>query len=147
MNDIKTMHDVVEDSIGSQTLAARLIYIFAGTALLVAIVGLYGLLAYQVNQRTREIGVRIALGARKYDVLQLIMRHAVWLLGLGMSAGLLLALGTGRILSSFIWGVSEHDGLTTIGISMLMLACGLLAAYVPARRAACIDPMTALRNE
>jgi ABC-type antimicrobial peptide transport system permease subunit len=138
---------VVEDSIGSQTLAARLIYIFAGTALLVAIVGLYGLLAYQVNQRTREIGVRIALGARKYDVLQLIMRHAVWLLGLGMSAGLLLALGTGRILSSFIWGVSEHDGLTTIGISMLMLACGLLAAYVPARRAACIDPMTALRNE
>jgi predicted permease len=147
MNEVKTMHEVIEDSIGSQTLAARLIGGFAGVALLIAVVGLYGLLAYTVGQRTREIGVRIALGATKENVLRLILRHALILLAVGVALGIGGAMAAGRVLKSFLFGVGAYDGFTIALVSAVLVACGLVAAYVPARRAAEIDPMTALRTE
>jgi predicted permease len=147
INKVKTMHEVVEDSIGSQTLAARLIGVFSAIALLIAVVGLYGLLAYTVSQRTREIGVRIALGASRENVLGLVLHRAVRLLGIGLGFGLAGAWFAGRVLRSFLFGVGAHDSVTIAMVSLLLFACGISAAYLPASRAAAIDPMTALRTE
>jgi predicted permease len=145
--DIKTMQDLIEESIGSQTLAARLLEIFAAVALLIAVVGLYGLLAYGVNQRTREIGVRMALGAQRGNVLSLVLRHAAWLLGLGLVLGVVLSLVAGKVLRTFVFGVSTHDGWTVSTVALIFLGCGLVAAYLPARRAAEVNPVEALRAE
>lgn len=147
VTDIRTMQDLIEESIGSETLAARLLEIFAAMALLVAVVGLYGLLAYGVNQRTREIGVRMALGAQKGNVLGLVLGHAVWLLGSGLVVGVVLVLFAGKLLRTFVFGVSTHDGWTVAGVALVFLSCGLLAAYLPARRAAEVNPVEALRAE
>jgi ABC-type antimicrobial peptide transport system permease subunit len=147
VTDIRTMQDLIEESIGSETLAARLLEIFAAVALLVAVVGLYGLLAYGVNQRTREIGVRMALGAQKGNVLSLVLRHAVWLLGSGLALGIVLSLSVGKLLRTFVFGVSTHDGWTVAAVALVFLSCGLLAAYLPARRAAEVNPVEALRAE
>ena len=144
---ITTMDQIVEDSYGSQRLAAHLLEIFGGSALLLCVAGLYGLLAYIVTQRTRELGVRIALGASQGDLLWLVMRHAGAMLLLGVVLGSGLALASGRLVGGFLYGVSAHDGATLVGAAMLLLISGLTAAYLPARRAAGADPMEALRAE
>ena len=144
---ITTMDEVVEDSYGSQMLAAHLLEIFGGSALLLCVAGLYGLLAYVVNQRTREIGVRIALGAPRGNVLWLVLRQAGAMLMAGVTVGIGLALASGRLARGFLYGVKPHDTWTLAGAAALLFACGMLAAYVPARRAARIDPMEALRVE
>lgn len=144
---ITTMDQIVEDSYGSQRLAAHLLEIFGGSALLLCVAGLYGLLAYVVAQRTRELGVRIALGARRANLLWLVMRQAGAMLLLGVAVGTGLALASGRLVSGYLYGVSAHDGWTLAGAAALLLASGLLAAFLPARRAASVDPMQALRTE
>jgi predicted permease len=144
---ITTMDQIVEDSYGSQRLAAHLLEIFGGSALLLCVAGLYGLLAYIVTQRTRELGVRIALGASRGDLLWLVMRQAGAMLLLGVVLGSGLALASGRLVGGFLYGVSAHDGATLVGAAMLLLISGLTAAYLPARRAAGADPMEALRAE
>ena len=144
---ITTMDQIVEDSYGSQRLAAHLLEIFGGSALLLCVAGLYGLLAYIVTQRTRELGVRIALGASQGDLLWLVMRQAGAMLLLGVVLGSGLALASGRLVGGFLYGVSAHDGATLVGAAMLLLISGLTAAYLPARRAAGADPMEALRAE
>lgn len=144
---ITTMDQVVEDSYGSQRLAAHLLEIFGGSALVLCIGGLYGLLAYVVSQRTRELGVRIALGAGRGTLLWMVMRQAGIMLVAGVSVGTALALASGKLVSRFLFGVSAHDAWTIAGAAILLLACGLLAAYLPARRAAGVDPMQALRTE
>ncbi|MDR5729183.1 MAG: FtsX-like permease family protein [Terriglobia bacterium] len=141
------MNQAVEDSIGSQRLAARVIGIFGGLALLITVVGLYGLLSYSVAQRTREIGIRMALGADRGRVMGMVLRQALTLLILGTAAGLALALWSTRLLHSFLYGVGKHDPLTLAIVPLLLLLCGLVSAIVPARRAASIDPMQALRAE
>lgn len=142
-----TMDQVVEDSFGSQRLAAHLLEVFGGVALLLCVAGLYGLLAYVVTQRTRELGVRIALGARREDLLWLVLRQAGAMLLVGVAAGLGLAWASGKLVGGFLYGVKAHDGWTLAGAAVVLFACGMLAAYVPAQRAAGVDPMEALRSE
>jgi predicted permease len=144
---ITTMDQIVEDSYGSQRLAAHLLEIFGGSALLLCVAGLYGLLAYVVAQRTRALGMRIALGARRGDLLWLVMRQAGAMLLVGVTVGTGLALASGQLVRGYLYGVSAHDGWTLAGAAALLLACGLLAAFLPARRAASVDPMQALRTE
>ncbi|HLY39623.1 MAG TPA: ABC transporter permease [Terracidiphilus sp.] len=142
-----TMDQVVEDSFGSQRLAAHLLEIFGGAALLIAVGGLYGLLAWVVTQRTREMGVRVALGAGRASLLWLVLRQAGWMLLAGVAVGTGLAFGAGRLLRGYLFGVSTHDAWTMAGAALLLFASGMLAAYLPARRAARVDPMVALRTE
>jgi len=144
---ITPMDQIVEDSYGSQRLAAHLLEIFGGSALLLCVAGLYGLLAYIVSQRTRELGVRIALGASRRNLLWLVMRQASAMLLMGVALGTVLALASGRLVGGFLYGVSAHDGKTLVAAAMLLLISGLTAAYLPARRAAGADPMEALRAE
>jgi len=146
-SNFTTMDQVVEDSFGSQRLAAHLLEIFGGSALLLCVTGLYGLLAYVVSQRTRELGVRLALGARRGDLLWLVMRQASVMLVCGVVVGLGLAVASGRVVRSYLYGVSARDGWTLGLVALVLMVAGLLAAYLPARRAALVDPMEALRAE
>jgi predicted permease len=145
--NITTMEQVVEDSYGSQRLAAHLLEIFGGAALLLCVAGLYGLLAYVVTQRTREMGVRIALGSPRGKLLWLILRQAGVMLLAGVIVGSALAWSASRLVRGFLYGVKAHDGWTLAAAALLLLVSGLLAAYLPARRAANVDPMDALRAE
>jgi predicted permease len=142
-----TMDQEVEDSYGSQQLAARLLEIFGGTALVLCIAGIYGLLAYLVTQRTRELGIRIALGAQRRRVMGIVLRQAGGMLLCGLAAGLLLAYATSRLLGTLLYGVRPHDPWTMAAVTLLLLASGLAASYLPARRAAGVDPVEALRSE
>lgn len=143
----QTMDQIVEDSFGSQRLAAHLLEIFGGSALLLCVAGLYGLLAYVVTQRTRELGVRIALGAQRGNLLWLVLRQAGMMLAVGVAVGLGLAWASGKLVGGFLYGVKAHDGWTLIGSALLLFSSGMLAAYLPARRAAAVNPMEALRAE
>jgi ABC-type antimicrobial peptide transport system permease subunit len=144
---IETMNQVVEDAMASQVLAARLLELLAGAALLVALSGLYGLLSYLVSQRTRELGVRIALGAQRQDIMEMLLGQASRMLLAGAAIGLALAYISTRLVAGFLFGVKPHDLGTMLGVTMLLLTVGLLAAYLPARTAARVDPMQALRRE
>lgn len=142
-----TMEQVVEDSYGSQQLASRLLEIFGGTALVLCIAGIYGLLAYLVTQRTRELGIRLALGAQRSRVMAMVLWHAAGMLLCGLGVGLMLAYMSAQLLHTLLYGVTVHDPWTMAAVTLMLLAGGLAAAYVPARRAAGVDPMEALRSE
>jgi predicted permease len=146
-SEILTMDQVVEDSLGSQLLAAHLLEIFAGTALGVALAGLFGLLTYLVGQRTRELGIRMALGAQRETIVAMILKQATLMLVTGGLLGIALAWFTSRMLASFLFGVSPHDAWTIAAVSAVLVTCGLFAAYIPARRAAQVNPLEALRAE
>ncbi len=142
-----TMTQVVEDSYGSQQLAARLLEIFGGTALVLCIAGIYGLLAYLVTQRTRELGIRLALGAQRGRVMAMVLWQAGRMLICGLGVGLMLAYISVRLLHTLLYGVTVHDPWTMAAVTLMLLTGGLAAAYLPARRAAGVDPMEALRSE
>ncbi|MGP8175776.1 MAG: ABC transporter permease [Terracidiphilus sp.] len=145
--NVKTIHEAVEDSFGSQTLIAHLLETFAALALLIASVGLYGLLSFAVAQRTREIGLRIALGAPQANILSLILRRALLLVVIGLTIGGALAWFAVKFASSYIYGVQAHDALTFTAVVLVLAAASFLAAWLPARRAAAVDPILALRSE
>lgn len=145
--DVKTIHEAVEDSFGSQTLTAYLLEGFAGVALLIASVGLYGLLSFAVAQRTREIGLRLALGAQPENVVKLVLGRAVLLVAAGLTIGAALAWFAARLAHSYIFGVREHDAATFGAVLLVLTSAALLAAFLPARRAAAVDPILALRSE
>jgi predicted permease len=147
LQDSKSMQQVVDDSLGSQTLAARLLGIFGIAALAIAVAGIYGLLSYSVSQRTRELGVRLALGAQRSDVLWLVLRRASILLGIGIAIGIAVSWATGGILRSFLYGLHAYDAVTVLAVALVLGVCGIAASYLPARRAASTDPMEALRTE
>lgn len=142
-----TMDQVVVDSYGEQRIAARLLQIFAGSALLLCVTGLYALLVFIVTQRTRELGVRFALGAQRRQVIWLVMSQAGRILLVGSAIGLAVSFFASRMLANFLFGVKAHDILALSVASLLLFGTGLAAAYVPARRAANVDPMQALRTE
>lgn len=146
-SNFTTMDQVVEDSYGSQQLAARLLEIFGGAALLLCVAGIYGLLAYLVTQRTKELGLRIALGAQRRNVMWLVLRQASWMLLSGAGVGLILAYLSSLLLRTFLYGIEPHDPWTMGAVTLLLLSGGLAAAYLPARRAASVDPIHALRAE
>jgi predicted permease len=147
IQDLEPMRQAVDDALGSQTLAARLLGIFGLAALLIAVAGIYGLLAYSVSQRTRELGIRLALGAQRNDILWLVLRHAVVLLACGVGLGLVVAWAAAGIMRSFVYGAAAADAATILLVVVVLGLCGLAASYLPARRAAGIDPTEALRTE
>lgn len=124
-----------------------LMALFAGVALVLAVVGLYGVLAYYVNQRTKEIGVRIALGARADEVRWMVIRQAMLPVGAGLAAGLAASFWLNRFLSTLLFGITPHDPTTITTVALLLLMVSFAAAFVPARRAAKVDPIVALRAE
>ena len=142
-----TMDQVVYDSYGDRRLASHLLEVFASSALLLCVVGLYGILTYVVTQRTRELGVRLALGAQKRQLIWLVMRRAVVILISGSVIGLALSFVTTRLISNMMYGVRPYDALTMICATVLLVITGLFASYIPARRAANADPMQILRAE
>ena len=123
-----------------------LLTVFAALALILGAIGIYGVMAYSVNQRTHEIGIRMALGAEPRNILRIVMRQATTLALTGIVFGLGGAFALTRLLSSLLYGVGATDGLTFVLTPLLLGAVALVAAYVPARRAAQVDPMIALRN-
>jgi putative ABC transport system permease protein len=144
---VMTVERVVSDSLAQRRFSMTLFGIFAGLALLLAVVGLYGVMSYTVAQRTHEIGIRVALGAQGRDVLRMVVGQGMLLVGGGVLLGLGGALALTRVMSSLLYGVSATDPLTYAGIALLLAAVALLASYVPARRAMKVDPMVALRYE
>jgi predicted permease len=145
--DIKTMEEVRSISIALYSFSSVMLAIFAGVALLLAAVGIYGVMAFAVTQRTQEIGIRIALGAQTPDVLKLVLRNGMGLALIGVGIGLLGAVGLTRFLSGLLVGVSSTDLITFSVVTLTLLAAALLACYVPARRATKVDPLVALRYE
>lgn len=145
--NVETIHEAVEDSFGSQTLIAHLLETFAGLALMIASVGLYGLLSFAVAQRTREIGVRIALGAPQANILSLILRRALLLVGIGLTIGGAMAWFAVKFASGYIYGVQAHDAFTFTAVAVVLATASFFAAWMPARRAAAVDPILALRSE
>src|SRR5262249_14846716 len=129
------------------TFSAVLLGIFAGFALVLAAIGLYGVASYLVNQCTKEIGVRMALGAQRPDVLKLILGQGLVYTAVGIAIGLIGALVTTLVLSSLLYGIKPNDPVTIMGASLLLAGVALVASYIPARRATKIDPMVALRYE
>lgn len=145
--DVETIHEAVEDSFGSQTLIAQLLETFAVLALTIASVGLYGLLSFVVAQRTREIGVRLALGASQDSILRLVLRRALVLVCIGLAAGGTLAWFASTLARGYIYEVQAHDGLTFVAVIFVLAGAAFIAAWLPARRAASVDPILALRSE
>src|SRR5262249_42743488 len=145
--DVKPLRQIVSDSVSLKRLALILLSVFAIVALMIASAGIYGVMAYSVTQRTREIGVRMALGARGADVLKLIMRQGLALTLTGVAAGWLVAVALTRLMKSLLFEVSDTDPLTYLFVSALLLAVAMLACWIPTRRATRIDPLNALRHE
>jgi putative ABC transport system permease protein len=145
--DVHTLEYYEQASMARTSFTLVMLGLAGGMALLLAIVGLYGVIAYSVSQRTHEIGIRMALGAHKRDVLRLVLGQGMILILVGVGAGIVAALALTRFLSSLLYGVKPTDPLTFITVSLILTAVGLLASFIPARRAANIDPMIALQYE
>jgi putative ABC transport system permease protein len=144
---IQTMQDLVSDNLGGDKLMVGLMGIFAGLALVLAAVGIYGMIAHSVMQRTREIGIRVALGAQKGDVLGLVLRQGGMLIGIGCAIGALLAFPLPRLFKDLFNGFAVQGPLVAIAVTVIVALVSLLATYIPARRAMNLDPMAALRHE
>jgi putative ABC transport system permease protein len=147
ISDLKTMDQRVALSLGPRRSAVTLLTIFAVMALGLSAVGLFGLVRYSVAQRTQEIGVRMALGASRRDVLGMVLREGLRLALGGIFGGLLAAFALTRVLASLLYGVSATDPLTFGGMALLLTLVALFASWIPARRATRVDPMVALRYE
>jgi putative ABC transport system permease protein len=147
IEDIQPMTHTVSESVAQPRLRATLLGIFAAAALLLAILGIYGVLSYSVGRRTREVGIRIALGAQRGDVLRMVLREGLLLSAAGLAVGLAGAFVLTRFLSSLLFEVSRLDPWTYAAVAASLLAAGLLACWIPARRATRVNPILALRQE
>ncbi|HWO03112.1 MAG TPA: FtsX-like permease family protein, partial [Blastocatellia bacterium] len=137
----------LRQSLSQPRFSTVLLGLFACVALMLAAVGIFGVMSYVVTQRTHEIGIRMALGAQRRDVLKLVVGHGMRLTLIGLGIGLAASLALTRLMSSLLFAVSPTDPLTFVAISLLLVAVALLATYLPARRATKVDPMIALRYE
>jgi predicted permease len=144
--NVSSMNDVLDRSLASRRFSADVVGGFAGLALLLASIGIYGLLAYMVGQRSREIGLRMALGARRWDVLKLILSKGIVLAGVGIVVGVIVSAATASMMASLLYGVHPHDLLVFLAVPLLLFAVAVLASYIPARRATKVDPIVALRE-
>ncbi len=145
--NVRTMKQIVSQSVAARRFSMLLLAVFAGLALALAAVGIYGVISYSVAQRTHEIGIRLALGAQKSDVLKLVLGQGMILAAIGVAIGLIGAFVVTRVMATLLYGVSATDSVTFISTSLLLVGMALLACYVPARRASRVDPMVALRYE
>jgi putative ABC transport system permease protein len=144
---IRTMDQVISESTARQNFNMLLLTIFAGLALLLAAIGIYGLMSYTVEQRTQEIGIRMALGADRGEMLKLVVRQGMLLTGIGVVIGLAASFGLNRLLANLLFGVKASDPMTYVAVAVILVSVALLACYIPARRATKIDPLVALRYE
>jgi putative ABC transport system permease protein len=147
LGNIRTMTEIVATSLMKRKFTMLLLAIFAGLAVTLAAIGLYGVMSYSVSQRTREIGIRMALGAQRRQVLRLVVKQGMTLTAIGVVLGIAASLGLTRLMANLLFGVSATDSLTFLGLSVVLLAVALLACWLPARRASGVDPMVALRAE
>ena len=147
MYDMMPMQKIIDDSLASRRFAMILLGVFAGLALLLSAIGIYGVISYVVGQRVHEIGLRMALGAQRKDVLRLVLGEGARLAAIGVGAGLIAAVVLTRLMVNVIYGISAHDPLTYLGVAFALLMVAFAACYVPARRAMAVDPMVALRHE
>jgi putative ABC transport system permease protein len=147
VSNISTMENVLSESIAKQRFSMLLLGIFATLALVLAAVGIYGVMSYSVAQRAHEIGIRMALGAQRMDVLKLVVGQGLKLVLVGVALGLIAAFILTRVMSSLLFGISATDPITFIAISLVLISVALLASFIPARRATRVDPMIALRYE
>jgi putative ABC transport system permease protein len=144
---IRTMDELFDLSVTNQRIMLTLLLAMAGLALLLAGIGLYGVLSYIVGQRTREVGIRLALGATAGSVRQLMLGQGLKLATVGLGLGVLASLGVARLMSSMLYAVSPYDPLSLAAVSFALIAIGLLASWLPSHRATLINPVEALRAE
>ncbi len=147
MTDVSTQLEQVERRFQQEKVFARAYALFGGLALLLAAIGLFGLMSYSVARRTNEIGIRMALGAQRSAVLGLVMRESMVLVVVGVIIGVAVAMGAGRLVSTLLFGLAATDALTIAAAVVVMVSVSALAGFLPARRAARIDPMVALRYD
>ncbi|HKP92783.1 MAG TPA: FtsX-like permease family protein, partial [Chthoniobacterales bacterium] len=143
----QTVKEIVSASLDNRRFSMVMLGVFAGAALLLAMVGLYGVMAYVTSQRTHEIGIRMALGAQRLDMLRMIFRQSFTLVLTGVAVGVVASIGLTRLLATMLYGVRATDAVTYSGVAGLLIAAAALASYIPARRAMKVDPMVALRYE
>jgi putative ABC transport system permease protein len=144
--NVSSMNEILDRSLVARRFSADLVSGFAGLAVLLASIGIYGLLAYMVGQRSREIGIRMTLGARRDDILRMFLRKGVALAGVGIVAGLVFSASTASMMATLLYGVRPRDPAVFLIVSLLLLAVAALASYLPARRATKVDPIVALRE-
>jgi len=147
VHDLNTMDSLIANSLGPQRFATTLLAVFASLAILLAAIGLYGLMSYSVTQRTNEIGIRMALGAQRAEVLRMVLRQGATIAFAGVVAGVIVGLVLTRLMQSLLYGVSAADPLSFAGAAVLLVLVALIACYIPARKAMRVDPMVALRYE
>ena len=147
VNQVVTMDERLSDSVAPRRFQMHLLSIFAAVALIIATVGVYGVLLYAVGQRTHEIGIRMALGAQANDVLRLVVGQGMRMTLIGALLGLVAALALTRVMKNLLFNVSATDSATFVSITLLLVIVALLASYIPARRATKLDPLVSLRNE
>jgi predicted permease len=147
VSEVRTMEQVITESVAPRRLAVVLLGAFAGLALVLAAVGVYGVMSWVVERRRQEIGIRVALGARRGDVVWLVVRQSLRLAGLGIVIGLVGAWGVTRLLGGLLYGVGATDARTFVAVAVVLGAVAATAAWVPARRAAGVDPISALRHD
>jgi putative ABC transport system permease protein len=145
--DIRTLEQIKSETVASDRLQTMLLTIFASVALLLAAIGIYGVISYSVTQRTHELGIRAALGASQSGLLGLVIRQGMTVALCGLGLGLVGALVLTRLLGSLLFGISPHDPVTLTAVALVLSSAAFLACYVPARRAARVDPIVALRYE
>jgi putative ABC transport system permease protein len=145
VSDVRTMEEVLEASMGQRRLAMYLLGSFAGVAMLLAVIGIYGVIAYSVAQRTKEMGIRRALGAQQADILRLVLSQTLGLTVGGVAVGIAGAWALTGVMKTMLFGVSTTDPATFLAIAVMFVVAGLAAGYLPARRAVRVDPMAALR--
>jgi putative ABC transport system permease protein len=144
---VTTLKALYDRSTARTSFTLVMLAIAGGMGLVLGIVGIYGVIAYRVSQRIQEIGIRTALGAQPAGLLGMFVRHGLWLCGIGAVLGLGAAAGLTRLMSSLLFGVTALDPLTYTAVSALLIVAGVLASYLPARRAIAVDPVQALRAE
>jgi putative ABC transport system permease protein len=144
---LKPLTSMLSKHLAQPRFNMMLLGVFAGVAMILAAIGIYGVIAYSVAQRTREIGIRIALGAQRGEMLAMILRQSLTVVAVGLAIGLLAAFAGTRLLASLLYGVSANDIFTYATVVLLLGVAALLASYIPARRAMRVDPMVALRAE
>jgi len=147
MYSVRSVPQIASNAVAQPRLYLVLIASFAGTAMLLAAIGLYGVLAYAVGQRTREIGIRLALGAKRGEVLRMVMAQAGRLAVVGVGIGLIAAVLASRVLRSQLFEIAPTDAITYVAVAGALLLVSLIASWIPARRAARIDPLAALRHD
>src|SRR2546425_303828 len=147
VTNVMTMDKLLDESLEDTRFYMRVLGIFAGMAVLLALMGIYGVMSYFVNERTREIGIRVALGAQSADVLSMVVKTGLRLALIGIAVGIVLALGVTRLIASILYGVKPTDPITYGAVAVLLITVALLACFLPARRATKVDPMVALRYE